>query len=330
MIHFHPVSLLVACVDPYLRGNSSVGRPCSIPWTWWWLNEVADMQLGAKVIAILSNGQGGFDMASAVRQWCLFRHLVSLAVAVVTEFGFGITPSCYTVIELYSAVWLLTATSPTSLFCAILLELREIVLTAYSYRGRNEVLRASLSPKAHNALSRGLEGGELLSPKKPNDTLKSVTSREESLRSFLSNDWVTRWCCFLHTRQRSYPAVPYRIFSHTQGLQIYVECWMRRGKHSARTNDAGQRQMLWVKWSSESLSCGWIDPGQSFIVLTFWSISSVADLAVKRLATKQSSDSVESNRLMMAGFALALQRFICSLQMAHDPYKCADSPGDFE
>ncbi len=62
-----------------------------------------------------------------------------------------------------------------------------------AYRGRNEVLRASLSPKAHDALSRGLEGGELLSPKKPNDTLKSVTSREESLRSFLSNDWVTRF-----------------------------------------------------------------------------------------------------------------------------------------
>ena len=56
----------------------------------------------------------------------------------------------------------------------------------------------------------------------------------------------------------------------------------------------------------------------------------MADLAVKRLATKQSSDSVESNRLMIAGFVLALQRFTCSLQMAHDPYKCADPPGDFE
>jgi hypothetical protein len=33
---------------------------------------------------------------------------------------------------------------------------------------------------------------------------------------------------------------------------------------------------------------------------------------------------------MIAGFVLALQRFTCSLQMAHDPYKCADPPGDFE
>jgi hypothetical protein len=33
-------------------------------------------------------------MASAVRQWRLLRHLVSLAVAVVTEFGFSITPLC--------------------------------------------------------------------------------------------------------------------------------------------------------------------------------------------------------------------------------------------
>jgi hypothetical protein len=41
--------------------------------------------------AILTNGQGGLNMASAVRQWRSLRHLVSLAVAVVTEFGFGIT-----------------------------------------------------------------------------------------------------------------------------------------------------------------------------------------------------------------------------------------------
>ena len=46
----------------------------------------------------------------------------------------------------------------------------------------------------------------------------------------------------------------------------------------------------------------------------------MGDLAVKRLATKQRSDSVESNRLMMASFALASQRFTCLLQMAHDPW----------
>lgn len=59
-----------------------------------------------------------------------------------------------------------------------------------AYRGRNEVLRASLSLQAHDALSRGLEGGELLSPR-GSDPPKSVTSREESLRSFLGNEWVT-------------------------------------------------------------------------------------------------------------------------------------------
>ena len=63
--------------------------------------------------------------------------------------------------------------STSSLFRAIL-ELREIVLAAY--RGRNEVLRASLSPQAHDALSRGLEGGELLSPKKPSDPSKNLIS----------------------------------------------------------------------------------------------------------------------------------------------------------
>jgi hypothetical protein len=35
-----------------------------------------------------------------------------------------------------------------------------------------------------------LEGGELLSPR-GSDPPKSVTSREESLRSFLLNEWVT-------------------------------------------------------------------------------------------------------------------------------------------
>lgn len=71
------------------------------------------------------------------------------------------------------------------LFRAIL-ELREIVLAAY--RGRNEVLRAALSPQAHSALSRGLE--EVSSPSK--ESSKSM-SKEVNLRSFLESDWVSNF-----------------------------------------------------------------------------------------------------------------------------------------
>lgn len=43
-----------------------------------------------RVKAILTNGCG-LDMTAAVRQWRSLRHLTALAVAVVTDFGFGIT-----------------------------------------------------------------------------------------------------------------------------------------------------------------------------------------------------------------------------------------------
>jgi len=58
------------------------------------------------------------------------------------------------------------------------LELREIVLAAF--RGRNEVLRASLTPKAFEALQSGLE-------------TTPVGSKEAVIRGFLSNDWVTNF-----------------------------------------------------------------------------------------------------------------------------------------
>ena len=72
------------------------------------------------------------------------------------------------------------------LFRAIL-ELREIVLTAY--RGRNEVLRTALSPEAHKALSRGLE--EV--PTTPQSEGSKSSSKEVNLRSFLENDWVSNF-----------------------------------------------------------------------------------------------------------------------------------------
>ena len=73
----------------------------------------------------------------------------------------------------------------TSLFRAIM-ELREIVLAAY--RGRNEVLRSSFSPEAHDALSRGLEALESsASPTKP---IEPAKSKEDQLRTFLTHDWV--------------------------------------------------------------------------------------------------------------------------------------------
>lgn len=58
------------------------------------------------------------------------------------------------------------------------LELREIVLAAF--RGRNEVLRASLAPQAFDALQSSLE-------------TTPTGSKEAVIRSFLSNDWVTNF-----------------------------------------------------------------------------------------------------------------------------------------
>lgn len=58
------------------------------------------------------------------------------------------------------------------------LELREIVLAAF--RGRNEVLRASLSEKAFESLQSSLEA-------------TPTGSKEAVIRSFLKNDWVTNF-----------------------------------------------------------------------------------------------------------------------------------------
>jgi hypothetical protein len=60
----------------------------------------------------------------------------------------------------------------------VALELREIVLAAY--RGRNEVLRAALSPTAFDALQTGLETNHM-------------GSKEAVIRAFLSNDWVSNF-----------------------------------------------------------------------------------------------------------------------------------------
>ena len=63
-------------------------------------------------------------------------------------------------------------------------ELREIVLAAH--RGRNEVLRAALSPKAYESLQCALE--EIVTGRR--EQINRKVSREASLRSFISNDWV--------------------------------------------------------------------------------------------------------------------------------------------
>ncbi len=67
-----------------------------------------------------------------------------------------------------------------------MLELREIVLTAY--QDHNVVLRGSLSPLAFEALSQGLEEERASTT----TTLKSsnLLPKEAFLREFLKYDWV--------------------------------------------------------------------------------------------------------------------------------------------
>jgi len=96
-------------------------------------------------------------------------------------------------------------------------ELREIVLAAY--RGRNEVLRAALSPKSYESLQCALE--EIVTGLR--EQINRKVSREASLRSFISNDWVQNfhgasqfediWVPFMTAKEQS------ASIDHDVGLQ---------------------------------------------------------------------------------------------------------------
>ena len=70
----------------------------------------------------------------------------------------------------------------------VALELRDIILTAY--KGRNDVLRASLLPMAFASLQKCLETSSQLSDEQ---NLGKVSHKELTARATLNSDWVTKF-----------------------------------------------------------------------------------------------------------------------------------------
>lgn len=184
--------------------------------------------------------------------------------------------------------------SLNSLFRAIL-ELREIVLAAY--RGRNEVLRASLSSQAHNALSNALESA---------DPSKNPISREDNLRKFLAHDWV----------------VGFHDVQTVGGVVIPESVESTMGKDAFKT--LASESLAIIKDYKSVMNTPW----KAFCEnQRKWAetdavreMEHTGDLSVKKLSTKNRADAAEASKVMMVNFGLASQRFGCMLRLAHDPW----------
>jgi hypothetical protein len=75
----------------------------------------------------------------------------------------------------------------------VALELREVVSTAF--RGRNDILRATMSTEAYEALKMSLEG----------DALSEKMSKESVVREFLSSPWITGFADTVIRQELSIP-----------------------------------------------------------------------------------------------------------------------------
>lgn len=74
----------------------------------------------------------------------------------------------------------------------VVLELRDIILT--SYKGRNEVLRTSLSPESFEALQSCLEVPSLSTEEPASSSPgKAASPKETMVRTLLSSSWITRF-----------------------------------------------------------------------------------------------------------------------------------------
>lgn len=174
------------------------------------------------------------------------------------------------------------------------MELREIVLAAY--RGRNEVLRVSLSPSANEALSRALEGGELL----PNK------NREDQLRKFLTHDWTTG---FHDVRVVGSVVIPDAVGS-TIGQDVFETL---SSESKAIVKD--YKSVMNAPWKAYcELQRRWAETD------AVREMEHTGDLSLKKLSGKERSDTSESHKHLMLGFGLALQRFSSLVQLAHDPW----------
>lgn len=201
--------------------------------------------------------------------------------------------------------------SQRRLFRAIL-ELREIVLAAY--RGRNEVLRAALSPQAHDALSRGLEA--VTSGSTPSKAGSGDSpSKEASLRSFLENDWVSGF----HDVE-------------VDGSLIIPEQIDTGQMHEVTTR--GEEAIEEIVFESVAI----VKEYSSLLNTPFalycenqrkWAETDAVrdreyegDLSVKNLSTKYRTDLAERVKSMSTRYLLASQRLARVAQLANDPWEC--------
>lgn len=181
------------------------------------------------------------------------------------------------------------------------MELREINLAVY--KGRNEVLRASLSLSAHDALSRALEGGELPSPKQPDD--RPPKTREDKLRKFLAHDWIAGF----HDVQ----VIDNTIIPDSVGLSMGQEVFQIL-ENESRLIIKDYKSIINAPWKAYcELQRRWAETD------AVREMEHSGDRSVKRLSTRERSDTAERNKLLMQGFAMASQRFSSLIQMARDP-----------
>ena len=185
-----------------------------------------------------------------------------------------------------------------------ILELREIVIAAY--RGRNEVLRASLSQDAHAALSICLEGGELLNPKKAVDQPKNSPSREHCLRTFLLNKWVSGF----HDVQ----VIDNIIMPESVGPLVGKEAFLTLVSESTVIVE-DYKTVLNSPWKAFCENQRrW---AETDAVLE---MEHSGDMFVKKLSSKERSDIAETSKVLIADFELASKRFSDLFRLAHEPW----------
>lgn len=182
------------------------------------------------------------------------------------------------------------------------LELREIVLAAF--KGRNEVLRASLSTQAYDALSRGL------------DDHASIT-KEAGLRAYLESDWVVG---FHDVEGEGSVVIPDQVScGHTDQDRKQST----RGKQAIE--EIASESAAIVKEYTNLLNSPFTQYCEN---QRKWAETDAVrdreyegNLSVKRLSSKYRMDIMDLNKAMGAKLLLAVQRLSSIAKLAHDPWE---------
>jgi hypothetical protein len=189
-----------------------------------------------------------------------------------------------------------------------ILEIREIVLAAY--RGRNEVLRESLSPLAYKALSQGLEDERTSGPTTQSSNLPS---KEAFLRAFMKNEWVGGFHDMMNEGELIIPEQISCIGRHppTRGRKAIEDLATESASIIKEFNILlntpftlyCEKQRKWAETDAVR------DREYN------------GDLLVKRLSNKHRAERADFSKSTAARLFLASQRFTSLEQLAHDPWQ---------